>query len=195
MNVIPSATSKRLPSRGFSLLELVVVMAIIAIIVGVAAYTVTAPRLEKEMRETHHDIEDLALQARSLSFSYQQPFVIEFTETQARLKPLAVPDESDGSTLSEETTAPSSLTPLGEFEWPRVVNFGDDYEIAIRNWSSADYIKIEDDEVKTWVHQPNSPCEPLAIQLKSHDGRALLSRSFHPLTARGEDDEMTIITN
>ena len=62
---------------GFTLLELIVVMAIMVIVFGSAAYMISIPNLEKDIREAHSDIEGLALRARAMSHTYQTPFVVE----------------------------------------------------------------------------------------------------------------------
>ena len=59
--------------RGFSLLELIVVMAITSIVFGAAAFMISIPNIEKDIREAHSGIENLALRARSLGRLNPQP--------------------------------------------------------------------------------------------------------------------------
>ncbi|MBT7215413.1 MAG: hypothetical protein HN869_09420, partial [Verrucomicrobia bacterium] len=61
-------------------MELIVVMAITSIVFGAAAFMISIPNIEKDIREAHSGIENLALRARAMSHSYQQPFVIELSE-------------------------------------------------------------------------------------------------------------------
>lgn len=167
-------------------------MGIVAIVFGAALYSISGPQVEQEIRENHGGIEDLALQARTMSYSYQQPFVVELRAGEARMMPLANPDDSRDEDDDDRASSPSALKPLDSFSWPRVFKVDPQYEISVKRWDSNDYLRVDDDDVVRWVHQPNTPCEPLAIQLVSEDGNALLSRTFHPLTAKGVDDEMTI---
>ncbi len=177
---------------GFTLIELIFVMGITVIVFGAAAYMISTPKIEKKIRENHSGIEDLALQARAMSYSYQQPFVVELREGEARLMPLARPEDRLAGELSENMGTPASLTPLDSMSWPRVFQIDGEYEMWVKRWNSNDFKVVRDDTVETWIHQPNSPCEPLSIQLISLDGQAMLSREFHPLTAKAEDLEMAI---
>lgn len=177
---------------GFTLIELIFVMGIAVIVFGAAAYTITAPRTEQKIREAHAGIEDLALQARAMSYSYQQAFVIELREGEVHMLPLAIPENERAEEVEEQIGTPPSLVPLDSLPWPRVFEIDPEYELSVRRWNSKDYKVVRNQVVERWIHEPNSPCEPLAIQLVAKEGNALLSRSFHPLTAKAVDEEMTI---
>ena len=190
---LPSQTTN--PERGrkgFTILELVVVMAIVVVVFGTAAYMISIPNLEKDIRQAHTDIESLALRARAMSHTYQQPFVVELREGEARLMPLANPDEEIAPGVSEEVGESSALRRLDSMSWPVVVKIDPRYSMAVRRWNSNDFKIVNESVVESWVHQPNSPCEPLVIELVSEDGRAYLSREFHPLTAKASDYELAI---
>jgi prepilin-type N-terminal cleavage/methylation domain-containing protein len=177
---------------GFSLIELIFVLAIAVIVFGTATYMISTPKIEQKIRENHSGIEDFALQARAMSYSYQQPFVVEFREGEVRMMPLARPEDEIAQEQNEELGTPASLKPLDSMSWPRVFRFDEEYELSVRRWNSNVYKVVRDDTVERWIHTPNSPCEPLAVQLVSREGNALLSRSFHPLTAKAIDEEMAI---
>jgi len=80
-------------------------MAITSIVFGAAAFMISIPNIEKDIREAHSGIENLALRARAMSHSYQQPFVIELSEGEARLMPMARP---------EDELVPEPLEQVGE---------------------------------------------------------------------------------
>jgi len=186
-----NASSGRSPC-GFSLLEVIFVMGIAVFIFGAAAFMITTPKIEQKIREAHGEIEDLAQQARAMSHSYQQPFVVELREGEVRMMPLARPEDEIAQEVGENVGIPASLKPLDSMSWPRVFKIDPEYELWVRRWNSNDYKAVRGDTVERWIHQPTSPCEPLAIQLVSLNGDALLSRSFHPLTAKAIDEEMVI---
>ena len=190
-----SIAIKRISSQqrgGFTLIEMVVVIAIAMVVFGTAAYLIAIPNLQKDIREAHSGIERLALRARAMSHTYQQPFVVELREGEARLMPLAKPEDEIAPEVVEQVGEASSLKPLNSMEWPVIVKIDPQYRMAVRRWSNNDFKAVRGNVVETWIHQPNSPCEPLAIELESEDGRAFLSREFHPLTARGSDLELAI---
>ncbi len=178
--------------RGFSLLELIVVMAITSIVFGAAAFMISIPNIEKDIREAHSGIENLALRARAMSHSYQQPFVIELSEGGARLMPMARPEDELVPEPLEQVGERSALRSLDSMSWPVVYKIDPKYRMAVRRWNSNDFQIVSDNVVETWIHQPNSPSEPLAIELVSEAGDAYLSREFHPLTAKATDFEMAI---
>ena len=190
------SSSRTIPSgechRGFSLLELIVVMAITSIVFGAAAFMISIPNIEKDIREAHSGIENLALRARAMSQSYQQPFVIELSEGEARLMPMARPEDDLVPEPLEQVGERSALRSLDIMSWPVVYKIDPKYRMAVRRWNSNDFQIVSDNVVETWIHQPNSPSEPLAIELVSDAGDAYLSREFHPLTAKATDFEMAI---
>jgi len=169
-----------------------VVMAITSIVFGAAAFMISIPNIEKDIREAHSGIENLALRARAMSHSYQQPFVIELSEGEARLMPMARPEDELVPEPLEQVGERSALRSLDSMPWPVVYKIDPKYRMAVRRWNSNDFQVVSDNVVETWIHQPNSPSEPLAIELVSEEGDAYLSREFHPLTAKATDFEMAI---
>lgn len=175
------------------MIEIVVVLAIVAVMFGTAMMMVSSPQAEAKIREAHNDIEDLARQAREMSFGYQQPFVMELHEGEVRMMPLASPDQRIVGDLSESSEEEKqTLKKLESMQWPRVVTIDPEYELWVLRWGQQHYNLIEGDVVERWVHTPNSPCEPLAIKLVARDGSSLLSRKYHPLTAVATDEELEI---
>ena len=188
-----SVRGRSLCLQGFSLIEIIVVLAIVAIMFGTAVMMVSSPQQEAKIREAHHDIEDLARQAREMSVSYQQPFVVELSDGEVRMMPLARPEERLVDDLSESTEEQNAgLRKLESMSWPRVVQISPEYELWVLRWGQQYYSLVEGDAVEQWIHTPHSPCEPLSIKLVSRDGSSLLSRSYHPLTAIATDEELEI---
>ncbi|MGD1978441.1 MAG: prepilin-type N-terminal cleavage/methylation domain-containing protein [Akkermansiaceae bacterium] len=178
--------------RGFTLIEMIVVLAITAMVVGTSIYMVSAPRVEEEIREAHSGIEDLVLRARAMAYSYQQPFVVEITNSEARLMPFAQPLELVDEEVPDNFQSGGALRSLDSMEWPVVFEIDPKFIVSIRRWNSDGFYEVDNRTVETWIHHPNSPCEPIAIQLYSEEDDALLSREYHPLTAKAVDLEMAI---
>ncbi len=187
----PKIISRAVP-KGFTLIELIFVMGITVIVFGVATYMISTPNMEREVREAHNGIEDLALRARAMSYSYQQPFVVELREGEVRLMPLARPGDQIAQEVSEQVGEKSALRRLDSMSWPIVFKIDPQYTMSVRRWNSFDFKVVDGSIVERWIHQPNSPCEPLAIELVTDDGLVYLSREFHPLTAKAIDLEMAI---
>lgn len=192
MRLIPHSNRPGAWRRAFSLIELIFVMAITSIVFGTAIYMVTAPQIEKEIREVHGGIEDLVQRARAMAYSYQQPFVIEIASNEVRLMPLATPEQLMDEDLPGNQGQPDALRSLDSMSWPAVFPIPPKYEVAVQRWTDPYFIEVRDDEVQRWIHQPNIPCEPIGIQLTSLEEQAFLSREYHPLTAKAVDLEMAI---
>lgn len=181
------------PQRGFSLIEIVVVLGIVGIMFGTAIMMVSSPQQEAKIREAHNEIEDLARQAREMSFSYQQPFVLELREGEVLMRPYASPEQRIVDDLSESSEDQlSGLRELESMKWPRVVRLDPEYELWVLRWGQQHFNLVEGEVVERWIHTPNSPCEPVTIKLVSRDGNSLLSRKYHPLTAVASDEELEI---
>jgi type II secretory pathway pseudopilin PulG len=178
--------------RAFTIIELVFVMAITSVVFGTALYVISSPKIEKEIREAHAGIEDLVLRARAMAYSYQQPFVVELREGEVRMMPLAQPEGVIESDLPGGAGQPSSLRSLDSMSWPVIYRLDPKYELAVRRWNYDNFLGVRNRVVERWIHEPNSPCEPMAIQLRSVEDQAFLSREYHPLTGKAVDLEMAI---
>ncbi|MDA7889968.1 prepilin-type N-terminal cleavage/methylation domain-containing protein [Akkermansiaceae bacterium] len=176
--------------RGFSLLEIVVVLTVAAVVLGAAVVIMSSPKEEQSLREEHSKIEDMVRQGRALAVTYQQPFVIELTQFEAKLRPLANPQEARSYGGDERER--SSVRQLEEMNWPRIEFINEDYEILIRRWGQLDFILLDDKKAERWILEPDGLCEPLSLKLSKDFGDISLARIYHPLTGLAEDEELTI---
>lgn len=169
--------------RGFSLLEIIIVLSVAIVIAGSAAFLMGAPEEEETLREEHAKIGDLARQARSLSVAYQVPFVILLQEGEVSLSPLHRPPQE---VVDEDGFS------LNSMEWPRVKELLPQYALEVRRWGELDGKVISGNMEERWIFEPNGLCEPVQIRFFKDDGANSLTRAFHPLTALAEDVEKTI---
>lgn len=176
----------------FTLLEVVVVMLIAGILIGSSLLLLSGPNEEQKIRSEHGKIEDLVRQGRALTTSYQQTLVLEFTEGQVSLAPLAMPQDSETVDYFGEQKSSSSLRPIEELDWPRIVEIDPIYEISMRRWGMNDFVMIEEKRKERIFLQPNGMFEPLSVLLSKDFGDNSLSRIYHPLTGLAEDESLTI---
>ncbi len=71
-------------SRGFTLMELLVVIAIVAILATVAIFSISASRSQRAMQEWTSDVAAVMREARSRAASSGQRYAVELTPTTAR---------------------------------------------------------------------------------------------------------------
>lgn len=171
-------------------MEIVVVLTVAAVVLGAAVVIMSSPKEEQSLREEHGKIEDMVRQGRALAVTYQQPFVIELTQFEAKLRPLANPHEA--RSYGEDERERSSVRPLEEMNWPRIEFINEDYEILIRRWGQLDFVLLDDKKAESWILEPDGLCEPLSLKLSKDFGDISLARIYHPLTGLAEDEELTI---
>jgi len=167
-----------------------VVLTVAAVVLGAAVVIMSSPKEEQSLREEHGKIEDMVRQGRALAVTYQQPFVIELTQFEAKLRPLANPHEARSYGGDERER--SSVRPLEEMNWPRIEFIDEDYEILIRRWGQLDFVLLDDKKAERWILEPDGLCEPLSLKLSKDFGDISLARIYHPLTGLAEDEELTI---
>ena len=82
MNTIsPSFPRSSRSQRGFSLLEMVIVLALIGLAIGGAITMFIVTSSERELKSAAGDMEMLAKRARMVAMVQQTPYAITFTET------------------------------------------------------------------------------------------------------------------
>lgn len=178
--------------KGFSLIEIVVVLGISAFLLTSAVFVMNAPNEEKTLRSEHAKIEDLVRQGRSLAVSFQQTFVLELSEGVASLRPIAVLEDEDRNSYLDEERAASSLKPLQEMNWPRIENLNQEYELSVRRWGQVDFNLLNEKRKEIILLEPGGMCEPMSVLLSKDFGDKSLSRVYHPLTGLAEDEALTI---
>ncbi len=163
--------------RGFTLIEIVMVLAIAAIIMGGAVGMMIYSSDERVLRDASGEIELLAKQARTISILHQTAYALEFREGVVRLLPLARagmdekqvsrqnPDESDGAGAAEN----------------RELKLAPDLEVFVRRWNSDEWHSTLKNTIHIWRFDPDGLCEPISVRLVL--GESWIEDTFHPLTA------------
>lgn len=174
-------TNKR--PRGFTLIEIVMVLAISAIVMGGAVGLMIFSSDERVLRNASGEIELLAKNARTISILNQTPYALEFREGIVRLLPLA----QAGQDLEKSKKSGDD----GEEEnvdTSRQVTLDSGVEVAVRRWNSEEWLKAEKKAVHVWRFDPDGLCEPLSVQLTL--GKSWAVDTYHPLTATISESEL-----
>jgi prepilin-type N-terminal cleavage/methylation domain-containing protein len=185
-----TAVNPRSP-RGFTLLELVVVLALIGMIFGgaVAMYVVTSS--ERKLKSAASDIELLAKRARATAIVQQTPYAITVFENSLRLSPLVEANFSDQQVkerlaVEEELRNSGRSTP--KFAPVREKVSLADFELSVRRWGSNDFVPMLRNDPEVWRFDPNGISEPMTVRLDYEDG--WIELDFHPLSATVRDRMM-----
>lgn len=203
-----SATGKQEKvSAGFTLVEVVTALAVIAIITGLAVPAIDGVQKERIAREPINELYLLAREVRLRAMKEQRPYQIvfdsegfrasrffqayggveEFEELQRELAQLdqedAIREASQARGISLETVENDAA--LEELE--EGIRFAAEYTVdpslrlSLRVWNETDWILLRGGEFRRWVFQPSGMCEPMSVRMEN-DG-SFFEVTFHPLTA------------
>ena len=191
-------TRKKTASGGFTLLEVVMVMALTIAVFGVALVASDAGKPEKALREAIGAPEDLIREARRLSLLQQRTYAVEFREGSVTLSPRGR-SQVDG--LSQRVVGssrerfsfdapedPDAAERQRTFpEVRRTRKIDEDYVMEVKRWGARDFRLIEEDVVETLVFEPSGLVEPATLRISK--GETFISVELSPLSgaARGEE--------
>lgn len=188
----PHRTNGRWPGGiqppGFTLLEIVIVLAITALIIGGAITTVVLSSAERVLRNTSGEIELLAKKARTASILHQRPYAIEFHADYVRLLPF-----SEASEIERTTALGNSIggEAVGQETGPTLrqeISIDPDIALGVRRWNSENFIVPSETLVPIWRFDPDGLSEPITVRLAI--GESYAQDTYHPLTATIADSEM-----
>jgi prepilin-type N-terminal cleavage/methylation domain-containing protein len=170
---------------GFTLIEIVVVLAIIGVIIGGSIAAMLLNSSERTLTSASGEIELLAKKARTASILHQRPYAIEFHSGSLRLLPF-----SEASEI-ERTTALGN--PIGgEAESGKTLReeipIDPDIVLSVRRWNTDKFITPTDNSIPIWRFDPDGLSEPLTVRLTI--GESYAQDTYHPLTATVADSEL-----
>ncbi|MCB1061336.1 MAG: prepilin-type N-terminal cleavage/methylation domain-containing protein [Verrucomicrobiae bacterium] len=160
--------AKRRSSKGFTLMEMIVVLAIIVLMTGFFAMSFDESPVERLLSPVAQDLKKLSRQAVTEAAAYREDYAILMTPGQLQL----VRGQGAGAggavslEIEETLTIPAGATVTAK--WP-----GDD------NWQPVDG--------QAWLIRSGGLCEPLIVRLGSTQGNAFIELAFDPLTGMAEE--------
>ncbi len=179
-------TSDRRPA-GFTLLELVVVLALAMMVISGAAGMMYFNRDEARLNDAIGEVEILAKRARTLATLQQRPYALEFTQNQVNLLPFA-------QALIEPNDREGVVEMSGDISQPPVTaSFAveEDFRLLVRRWATRSWDLVERQDRQIWRFDPQGICEPVGVRLEMENGN-WIAVLFHPLTASVTETESEI---
>jgi len=167
--------------QGFTLLEIVIVLAIAAMVMGGAAGFMVYSSDERAMRDVSGQIELLAKRARTTSILQQTPYALEFRLGIVRMLPLAEAGEIDKKYGKKQNLTAS-------VDEDRQVSIRDDMSLSILRWNSDKWLSCGKNSIHIWRFDPDGLCEPISIRLSLD--KSWMEDSYHPLTATIRDTQL-----
>jgi len=181
------------PRRGFTLIEIVMVLAIAAMLLGGAVAVMVFSSDERALRDAAGQIELLAKRARTISILQQKPYALEFRPGIVRLLPLAEAGQDEKKTALGHTIGGERV----ELETPGAAapvhdQIALDSQMAsfIRRWNTEVWLPMSDRIVHVWRFDPDGLCEPLGVRITI--GNNYIETTYHPLTATIRDTALEV---
>jgi prepilin-type N-terminal cleavage/methylation domain-containing protein len=186
LNRSPGARAR---AAGFSLLELVIALSLVALIVSIGAISYASGKDERVLRETAVRIEAMSSRGHAMSILHQKPFWLSLGQENIALVGADVrrqPVDEDGEVIPWEE---EELTT--EITYEEFVPNGE-IIVSLRRWGARedDWVSPGEDLYVNWQFQNTGLCEPVAIRIEK--GESYIVMYMHPLTARVEEEDMLI---
>ncbi|MES2474877.1 MAG: prepilin-type N-terminal cleavage/methylation domain-containing protein [Verrucomicrobiota bacterium] len=176
-------TNKR--SRGFTLIEIVMVLAIAGVVMGGAVGFMVFSSDERALRNASGEVELMAKRARTISILQQTPYAMEFREGRVNLLPWAQAGQQDKKSkryvFTEDTEAAGKGDKNSQYVLPPEMT------ISVRRWNSDEWHTTQKNAVHVWRFDPDGLCEPISVRLDLN--KSWVIDTFHPLTATISDTE------
>jgi prepilin-type N-terminal cleavage/methylation domain-containing protein len=191
MTIFPHSVKTRRSSRGFTLLEMVIVLALIGLAMGGAVTLFITTASERKLKAASGELEVLAKKARMLAIIQQIPYSITFSEHEARLGPFveSLYNENDmNARLDLEERAQFEGTSHSKFSPVRESLSLGDFAVSVRRWGAVNWGVLESSDTQVWRFDPNGICEPVGVRYEYNSG--WVEMEFHPLSAGIRDFSM-----
>ncbi len=183
-----SAAKTNSRAAGFTLVEIVVVLAIAAIVLGGAAGLMLYSSDERVLRDTAGEIELLAKRARTTAILQQTPYAIEVRQNVVRMLPLAQAGQDERRLINGREIGGEIIDhpSVEKHEYTLDPNM----EVFVRRWNTDTLMPTGRDTIHIWRFDPDGLCEPLSIRLVIND--CILEDTYHPLTGAAVPEERMI---
>jgi prepilin-type N-terminal cleavage/methylation domain-containing protein len=188
----PRTTGRSSLQRGFTLIEMIMVLVIMAIMAGLSMPAVESAFTEQAVRKDTHQLALMVKTAMIQSVEQHRPYVIELTASTMALHPegqaAADPDTDDPT---DPTTTPDNNADgdgsnnLAPVDVSLTTQLDPPNQLMIPDPVKADsWIAMPDGT--QWVFQPGELCPATRVRLKR--GEAYLEMSFSALTGNVENE-------
>lgn len=171
---------------GFTLIEIVMVLAIAAVIMGGAVGMMIYSSDEHALRNASGEIELLAKRARVTAILQQTPYALEFRQGIVRLLPLAQAGRDEKRTMGGRRIGGEPVIQDSGEGRQYVLESGMD--VFIRRWNTDAWLPTGKDSIHVWRFDPDGLCEPISVRLTLDKSWA--EDIYHPLTAAIRDSQL-----
>ena len=181
--MISAVKTTRSP-QGFTLIEIVMVLAIAAIVLGGAVGMMLYSSDERVLSDASGEIELLAKRARTIAILEQTPYAIEFRENVVRMLPLALAGQDERKKIGGREIG-GEIVDTGAIQ-EYTLNSG--MEIFVLRWNSKEWLSTGKNDIHIWRFDPDGLCEPISVKITVN--KSWMADTYHPLTATVRSSEL-----
>ncbi|MEM7699881.1 MAG: prepilin-type N-terminal cleavage/methylation domain-containing protein [Verrucomicrobiota bacterium] len=201
------STPKRSNEAGFTLVEIIIALSVLAILAGMAIPAFDGIRKEREARAPIDALYAMARDARQRAMEERRPYqllldregfrasrfltpyggVERFEELQLEVAELDRRDamieasRERGIDLGNVVVDPR-LDALQEgLRYLAEYTLEPGLQISVRTWEDIEWENLSGGNYRRWVFQPNGMCEPMRVRVEADD--SFFEVEFSPLTA------------
>lgn len=181
----------RQQAQGFTLLEIVFVLGMIAMIVTWVTLTVTTVETEQKLRRAAGSIETLTKRGRSIAVMQQRPYQVTITLGSVSMAPQYMRSdiEHDDDAYDEyDAYDGASREDFENITARETMDSEVTYEI--RRWRSDIWQEIDKNSQVVLTIDPTGLVEPISVRCSV--GKSWIIQELHPLTGGVRDEEMSI---
>lgn len=160
-------------SRGFTLVEMVITLAIISLLMTLALTSLSGLTHQKELEEPILKLQEFAKKARNLAILEQRPYQVEILPGGIALYS-GVTTAAASPMPGEAQAKPQSL--VDQFTWEGNMTMN------VRRWNMRDFAEPGR---HVWIFERSGLCEPLTARIQGENG--FIEVSFNALDAHVED--------
>jgi type II secretion system protein H len=147
-------------SRGFTLLEIIIAVAIMATLLLIAVPSLTGVLADRRLRESLDEFNKLVRQAQERSVAEHRAYLLVWTDKNVLLQPEAFAKDEDQTVLARFELGHGTVLTLT-------------LPAALSNKPAGE-----------WIFWPTGSCEPAVVSFKGPAGT--WTANYSPLTAHGE---------
>ena len=191
----------------FTLVEIVIAIAVVAILTGLAVPAIDGVQRERQAREPVSELLSMAREVRNRAMAEQRPYQIIFErdgfrasrffqpyggeeefeelrvklEQREQLQEMIDASRQRGISMEEQEPDPQIEEIEEGLSYLREFDVDPQLRVSVKFWDETRWASISSGEFRRWIFQPSGMCEPLRVRVEADD--AFFEVEFHPLTA------------
>lgn len=169
--------------HAFTLLEIVIVLALAALLIGWFALNVATVEKKEKLLRAASSLEVMAKRGRNVAVTQQRPYLLTISAEGIGIAPVNRFSEEDEHFEAEGERK----------QFPDVVaseKLDGEVKYEIRRWRSDIWEEVKGDRKITLRLDPVGLVEPVSIRCSM--GESWIIQELHPLTAGVRDEEMSV---